>query len=162
MVDSFLNWLKHAVRGLLVAFPLVALYGFVFPWPAAEQVLSRYPGQTPIMVSAFSHSRARWNARTNVWVTTEREQTRSYILFPSVFSNPRIVTVSQTNDNEPAVSESSGPLIVGALAGIIAFVVLAVWYFEFRLPAQNQLGPEEAGAFYGSQPRQREFGRRIS
>jgi hypothetical protein len=162
MSDSFFNWLKHTVRGLLVAFPLVAIYGFLVPWPAGEHALGRYPGQTPIMVSSFSHFHALWNARSHVWVTTEKDATRSYLLFPSVFSNLRIVTVSQTNDNEPTVSESSVPLIVIALAGVIALAVWGAWYIGPRLAKQAQSSPGGPTTLYGSQNQQREFGRRIS
>jgi hypothetical protein len=64
--------------------------------------------------------------------------------------------------NEPTVSVCSGPLIVIELAGIIAFIVWGLRYFGIGPPTQDQLNPEEAKTFYGSQLRQREFGRRIS
>jgi hypothetical protein len=161
MSDSFFNWLKHMVRGLLVAFPLVALFGFLFPWPAGERALGRYPGQTPIMVAYFSHTRSSWDARSHVWVVKEKSETRSYVLFPSVFINPRIVTVAQANDDAPTLSESRGPLLAAALAGMIAFVLLALRYFATRAPTLDQMSLEEAAPCQSQLP-QRGFGRRTS
>ncbi len=160
MSGSFFKWLKHAVTGYLLALPVVALFGFLFPWPAGQQALSRYPDQTPFMISYYSHSKYRKNAKSAGWVTRKNE-TRSYVLFPSVFSNPKIVTVSQTDDNEPTVSESSAPLTLIAMTGMFAFAVFGAWYFWIRSPRQYELSSEVAN-FYGSQSPQREFGRRIS
>jgi len=159
MGGSFFKWLKHAVTGFLLAVPVVALFGFLFPWPAGQQALSRYPGQTPIMVSYFYHKSWKYG-RSDVWVTRKNE-TRSYVLFPSVFSNPRIVTVSQTDDNEPTVSESNAPLTLIAMVSMFVFAVFGAWYFWIRSPRQYELSPEVAN-FYGSQSPEREFGRRIS
>jgi hypothetical protein len=161
MSESFLKWLKHAVTGYLVAVPVVVLFGLLFPWPAGQQALSRYPDQTPIMITYFSHSKVWRNARSGVWVTRKNE-TRSYVLFPSVFNNPRIVTVSRTGDNEPTVSESSAPLTLVAMAGLFAFAAFGAWYFWIRSPRQYELSPDVAKTLYGSQSSQREFGRRIS
>jgi hypothetical protein len=160
MTDSFFKWLKHTVRVVLVYFPFVVAYGFVFPWPAGEHAIGRYAGQTQIMVAASSSSRSSWDARSRAWVTREKAQTRSYVLLPSVFAHPAIVTVSQTNDDEPTVSESSGPLIAVALVGLVALALFGFRYFATRSPPQDQLSPADAESIYGSQLPRREFGRR--
>jgi hypothetical protein len=148
-MTGFLKYLKHMAVGLLTAMPVVVAYGFLVPWPVGEQALSRYPGQTPIMVAEFYHSKSWRDRGSDVWVTRKSE-TRSYVLIPSVFSNPRIVTVSQDNDDEPVVSESRTPFILIALADMIAFAVLGVRYLSTRPPKPYRLSPEEARTFYGS------------
>jgi len=160
MSRSFVNWLKHAALAFLVAMPLVALGGFVFRWPAGEQALSRYSGQTPIMISFFFHSKTWRDARRGVWVT-RTDETRSYILFPSVFGNPRIITVSQKDDHAPTVSESNAPLTLIGLAGAAAFSFFGVWYFWIRPARQYRLSPQDAATFYASRSPQAGFGRRI-
>ena len=117
-MTNVVTWLKHAARGVLIWLPLVALYGFVSPWPAGEQALSRYPGQTPIMIASFYHSKSWRDARSNGWVS-QVHRTRSYFLFPSVFSHPGVVTVSQDNDDAPVVAEATVPPMVIFLAGAV-------------------------------------------
>jgi hypothetical protein len=146
-MTGFLRYLKHMAVGLLTALPLVVAYGFLVPWPAGEQALSRYPGQTPVMVAEFYHSKSWRDRGSDVWVTRKSE-TRSYVLIPSVFNNPRIVTVSQDNDEEPIVSESRTPFILMAFAGMIVLAVLGVRYFAMRPPRPYRLSPEEARTFY--------------
>jgi hypothetical protein len=119
------------VRGSLVAFLLLASYGFLFPWAAGEHALARYPGQTPILVSYFFSFQPSWNASSHALELEEKDETKSYILFPSVFTNPRVVTVSQTNDDEPTVSESRGPFIMIALTGLIALLFWASGTLQF-------------------------------
>jgi hypothetical protein len=148
MGGSFFNWLKHTVLGLLVALPLIALCGFAFPWPAAEQALSRYPGQTPVTVAFFYHSKSWKDSRSNAWVTRTSE-TRSYVLLPSVFIHPKIVTVSQENNNQPSVTESVAPLFAVILIGIFGIAVLCILYFRARPTKSHGLSPQEAKTFYG-------------
>jgi hypothetical protein len=143
---GLLNRMKHVTSGFLLTLTLVASYGCLFPWPAGEQALRRYPGQTPIMVAEFYHSES-WRDRTHDWVTS-RSETRSYILVPSVFRIPRIVTVSQDNDEAPIVSELRVPFILLVLAGMIALGALGVWYLSMRPPSAYRLSAEEARTIY--------------
>jgi len=148
-MTGFLTWLKHLARGIAVSLPLVAAFGFAFPWPAGEgAILSRHPGQFPIMIASFSHSHSWHSARSHSWVT-ETSRTRSYILLPSVFVRPGIVVASQANDAAPVVTEASVPFWVLALSGAIALCLFGFCYVSAQ-PARGRLSAREASVIYGS------------
>ena len=146
MSSSFLNWLKHLPWLCLSALPAAALYGFLFPWPAADQVFSRYPDQTPIVISFSSGSKSTRYAGGD-WVTTKHE-TRSYVLLPSLFTDPKIITVAQVNDNAPVVSESSALLPLVSFAVMIGLALIGVWYFWFRTTREYRVDPDKIRAIY--------------
>ena len=149
IMAGFVTWLKHLARGIAVSLPLVAAFGFAFPWPAGEgAILSRHPGQFPIMIASFSHSHSWHSARSHSWVT-QTSRTRSYILLPTVFVRPGIVTASQENDAAPVVSEASVPFWVLALSGAIALCLFGFWSISAR-PARGRLSGREAKVIYGS------------
>ena len=149
-MDSFLNWLKHGSWLYLSALPVAALYGILFPWPAGEQALGRYFGETPVVIALSFGSKTTKDAQGRVLMHSTHE-TRSYILLPSVFTDPKIVTVSQIDDKEPNVSEFSAPLILVSLVGLFGLSVFGVWYFWFRRDSQyqlDQLDPERLKVIY--------------
>jgi hypothetical protein len=149
-MGSFLNWLKHGSWLYLSALPVAALYGILFPWPAGEQAFSRYPGETPVVIAFSFGSRTTKDAQGNILVLSKHES-RSYILLPSVFTDPKIVTLSQVDDNALSVSELSAPLTLISLVGMLGLSLFGVWYFWFRPDSQyqlDQLDPEKIKAFY--------------
>jgi hypothetical protein len=148
-MTGLLRYLKHIALGFLVMLPMVASYGFLFPWPAGEQAaLGRYPGQVPIMVAEFYHPKSWRDRHSGDWMTS-RSETRSYFLIPSVFVDPKIVTVAQINNDGPFVYESRVPFILLALAGMLALGAFGVRYFFMRPPKSYQLTAEQAKTFYG-------------
>jgi len=146
MDGSFLNWLKHVPWLFLSALPAAALYGFLFPWPAGDQVLSRYPDQTPVVI-AFSFGSKSTKSPGTEWVTSKHE-TRSYVLVPSIFTNPKIVTVSQVDNHAPVVSESGAWVELIAFAAACGFAVFGLWYYWLRTPTEYRVDPEKIRAFY--------------
>jgi hypothetical protein len=147
-MTGIVTWLKHMARGIAVSLPLVAAFGYAFPWPAGEAAIqSRHPGQFPIMIAFFSHSHSWHSARSHRWVT-ETSRTRSYILLPSVFVRPGIVIASQENDGPPVVSEATVPVAIVAVPGAIVLCLLGFWYVSTR-PARYRLSAREAGVIYG-------------
>ena len=149
-MSSFLNWLKHGSWLYLSALPVAALYGIMFPWPAGEQVFNRYPGDTPVVI-AFSFGSKTTKDTQNHVLTSSKHESRSYILLPSVFTDPKIITVSKVDDNAPSVSEFGAPLILLSLVGLLGLSVFGVWYFWFRPDSQyqlDQLDPERLKTIY--------------
>jgi len=159
MADSFLNWFKHVLRGVVLFLPLVAGYGFLFPWPAGEAALGVYAGQTPVMIAASYRAKTSTNLRTQTSVT-RTEQMRSYLLLPSVLTDPKVVTVWQTNEEPPEVSESRIPLVVFGLLAIAALGVFAADHLRRRERGPDPLSAEQAKAIYGTTPPRAEFGTR--
>ena len=153
-MGSFLNWLKHGSWLYLSALPVAALYGIFFPWPAGEQALGRYFGETPVVIAFSFGSKTTKDAQGHV-LRYSKHETRSYVLLPSVFTDPKIVTVSQTDDNAPSVSEFGAPLILISLVGLLGLSVFGVWYFWFRPDSQyqlDQLDPERLKTIYNRNP----------
>jgi hypothetical protein len=145
------TWLKHLARGIAISLPIVVAIGFAMPWPAGENaVLSRHSGQIPITVAFFYHSKSWHSARAHSWVR-ETSQSRSYILLPSVFTHPGIVTASQNNGDPPVVSEMAVPFWVLAVPGAIALCVLGLWFIGARTaPAGGgELSARQARVIYG-------------
>lgn len=97
---------------------LPSLFYSFFPNPDFDAVLKRtYPDETVVVLggrSQFSGSN-----------TFSR---RHYVLFPSVFTDPKYVQVEQRNSNTPAVLEERG-LFLTTLA---IFIGLCVYYFRRR------------------------------
>ena len=137
---------SHAFWPALSALPAAALYGFLFPWPAADQVFSRYPDQTPIVV-AFTFGSKSTKTPSTDWVTSKHE-TRSYVLVPSIFTNPKIITISQVDNRAPVVSESGALVELIVFAAALGFAVFGLWYYWLRTPTEYRVDPEKIRAFY--------------
>jgi hypothetical protein len=116
----------------LVAFPSIAIYGHFNSWPPAEEVLSRYVSQTPVMVSGGEESNTTWNGNTTQTLSYSE---RSYILIPSVFRDLKIVTIRQTNLDPYEVEESE----LGFLYFMLWYVlcIFGTWWFWFRRRKNN-------------------------
>ncbi len=124
----FMLWLvKISLPINLVVFPGIALYGYFSSWAPADEALSRYTSQTPVMVGAGGGSNTISNGSTT---QTSSYSERSYVLAPSVFRNPKIVTIRQTNHDPYEVKESA----LGFLCLVLWYVlcILGTWWFWFR------------------------------
>jgi hypothetical protein len=119
---------KYGMPAFFLIMPLVALYGKLSPWPPAREALAQYSGQTPVMVGV--HYRARHSITGN---TTE--VSRSYVLFPMAFSNPKLITVLQVNDRLPMVSESGSDFFL--LVGMSIVCLIGTWWFWFRVKKED-------------------------
>jgi len=121
-VNNFnLLWrlLKFSFPLSIVLFPLLAIYGYFHPWQPAAPILSSYSGQSPVMVG-FAY-RAKNGTQTS---------SRSYILFPSVLSEPQIVLIEQTNQSTPVVTGSLFSFLLSVVWLIISFI--GTWWFWLR------------------------------
>lgn len=112
---------------LLLA-PVLATYGWLSPWPAASAAFAQYSGQSSMLVGASY--RSRYSAQSQYV-----RSSRSYILFPSVLSDPKIVTFALENDRVVTTVESrSGFWFL--LAWLVACGV-GTWWFWFRRASRN-------------------------
>jgi hypothetical protein len=121
MNNSNLLWrlIKLSFPLSIVLFLILAIYGYLQPWQPAVAILSSYSGQSPIMVG-FAYG-----AENNHQISS-----RSYILFPSIFSEPKIVTIAQTNQSNPVVSSSFFGFLFSVGWLIICF--FGTWWFWLR------------------------------
>jgi len=121
---SMRSVLKYGMPAFLLMLPLISIYGWLNPWqPAEHAFLGGYAGQIPVMIGFSEH--AQLSARGNIL-----SRSRSYILFPSVLRDPKIVSVSQVGDYVPAVSESIGAIYFYLAWGVACIV--ATWWYWFR------------------------------
>lgn len=127
-LSLFRRLIQYGMPAFLLLLPLIALYGGLQPWPPAEQTLHAYPGQTPIMVG-FSY-KASYSSTDD-----EKRISRSYILLPMIFSQPKVITVLKINDEPPVVSESVYGLIFYAVWFIACLA--GTWWFWFRSEKPN-------------------------
>ncbi len=153
MLDSVINYFKHLVRGVLIFLPMVALYGYVFPWPSGEHTAMRqYPGQFPVMIAELYHSKSWRDRHSGEWMK-HIDETRTYVLVPSVFINPKVVIVSQSDANSPEVSESRLPFVFLGFIGLAALGAYGLRALVARPPRHYELSPDRAKAIYGPPPR---------
>ena len=137
------HWLKLSSRfvshGILIGIPVVAIIGVVFPWPPAEESFSRLSGPAHVFVG-MKISYVRLSERV------VRTESRSYILMPPTFGWPRLVTVSQTEQELPTLSAPSGIKFLAWL-GTYLFAVYVVWQTWFgRRPRPVSTAESAAGA----------------
>jgi hypothetical protein len=129
-MERWLRWLtvfaKFGAPVLLIAYFIVPFYGIVRPWDVANARLSQFVGERPVMVGFEVRHDEDYLAHqvTDIY-------SRSYILFPSVLRDPKTVTISQTNDDEPTVSFSSYGFLIDVAWFAIA-VALTYWFWFRR------------------------------
>jgi hypothetical protein len=117
--------LKVGMPVVLLMVPLLAVFGWISPWPPAATSLARYADQTPVLVG-FSY-RSRHSMQSH-----EVRSSRSYILLPGLLSEPKIVTVVQENGEIMAPHESRLGFWL-YLAGLIAYGVGTWWFWSRRV-----------------------------
>lgn len=132
---KLLRWvLKISLPIALLAGLLSPLYGHLVRWPPAEQALLRYQGQVAVMVGA-SYRRHSMTSGQGVASSVYRE--RVYILFPSIFAEPKTVIVNQTNEEPYKISEDQNG--VYRLLATYCLLLVGTWWFWLRKPAERQV-----------------------
>ena len=122
-----LKLLKLSCPVLLIAMPLAMAAGALVPWASADALLKQHDGERAITVGASYRSNS---IQTDQGWKTSVHRERRYILIPSVFSDPKVVAISQENDQPARLSEDSG----GALMLPVAFALFGfgTWWFWLR------------------------------
>jgi len=142
-LDKLQRWLvfyfKFVPPFFAISLPLVALYGALQRWPAADDILRRHADQTPVMVGSVSRGASVRDPDDPNW-TTSTSRSRQYIFLPSFLTRPTITTVTQHNADKPTVSESTQALGVSAVATYILCLVGTwfVWLRPRKRPAGGQ------------------------
>lgn len=121
-------WLIRIAAPINVAlFPLMAIYGTLNHWEPADQALKNYANQTAIMVGTgeeYQYSAIGGN------VHEYSSNQRSYILFPSVLNDPKLVIVKTTNNEPYQVAESKEAFVFLVLWYLLC--IFGTWWFWFR------------------------------
>ena len=157
MISRWLRWLtlfgRFGAPLVVVVYLSMPIYDVLRPWPVAERQLSQYTGQHHIMIGFSMSHREDYVAHTTIGV-----KARSYILFPSVFRQPRTVTVTEVEGEEAKLSENALGFVYNAFWFVVA--VGLTWRLWSRRPEQDGYGfmpPADAGlterALFGSASR---------
>ena len=129
LVHTLKLLIKFGAPLSLLLIPVVAVYGWIMPWHAIQPELERYAGQTPILVGAS------YRANYTNYGSTALES-RSYIMVPSVFGTPRLVTFAQVNHGPVTVTQSATGLVL--IAGWWMLCGFCTWWFwRHRAPSNN-------------------------
>ena len=119
--------LPLAVLGCFV----MPIYGYLVRWSPADEALLRYTNDTAVMIAgSYQYESTSSNQGTRESVYRDR----TYILLPSILSEPKTVTFSQKNNEPYQISEDqNGVLKTLIMYGLIAF---GTWWFWFRKPGK--------------------------
>lgn len=96
-IGFFRMLLKFGFPAYLILVVATAIHGALRPWKPAETILAEHPGQLPITVRSFDYGGGRDAHPEQV------RASREYVFFPAFLTDPKIVVVSQIDD-EPAVA----------------------------------------------------------
>jgi hypothetical protein len=128
-MDRLLRWVQGILKcGVpVVAFVIVvaAVIEHAHRWPVAADTLRQYPGDTPILVGfSYRFAGSRW------------ERFASYVLVPSVFTQPRVITVRAGSSAGPTVKTSSA---LGSFLWLGACFGGSLWLWFRRRATSNRL-----------------------
>jgi hypothetical protein len=129
--ENIRRWLKPLLKigfpAIVILQPIVAVYGFLKPWEPARATLATYVGQTPVLVGFCEcyHSSGNYSSYGP----------NHYVLFPSVFMNPKIISIKQVN-GAPFVEESPRGFVL-VVAWYLACIV-GTWWFWPRSNERNR------------------------
>lgn len=127
----------------------LAVLGFALPplylmllvlclvWRVNEPALTAaYPDQTPRMITSDMR---KWNQR-GITPDGGRESWKAYVLFPSVWSEPKVVTVRRLIDGSITVTESVGEFWMHAAFTLMS--VGAVGWFIWKAATAPSTTPQ--------------------
>lgn len=132
--------MKFGFPAYIVLIPTVAFYGLLKPWISAVPILSTYEGQFPITIGFGYRAEHSQNA-------SHRYVSRSYILVPSVFLDPKTLIVSQTDSEPPVLTEQRYGFLLQF--GWIVVCFFGTWWFWFRPGRIAQQGAQLDGPANG-------------
>ncbi|MGH8518369.1 MAG: hypothetical protein ACREUE_13020 [Panacagrimonas sp.] len=125
---------------LIIGFALPPLYLLMLVscllWSVNEPALSVYSDQMPRMVS----SDLRKNNQRGKTQDGGREGWKAYVLFPSVLSEPKVVTVRRLVDGSTVVTESVAEFWVRA--GLALLSVAGVVWFAWKVATMPSATPK--------------------
>jgi hypothetical protein len=141
VINLFQNLFKFGMPAYLILLPAMAIYGWIVPWPPANNLLSKYVDQTPLLVGAsYRDYYSLGQARKTTF-------SRSYVLLPAVVSDPKTITLTQENVAPITISESRFGLFIMVIWLVLCLI--GTWWFWFRrVPPNNSFkpSPHQGGA----------------
>lgn len=115
--------LKVGLPAYLVLMVGSALYGYLSPWKPAQEVIAEHAGQTPITVG-LGYSAPREAPRDGL------KASRTYVFFPEFLWDPKVVTVSEVEDDAPVALDSRITFWLNLMWGVVA--LYGTWFFWLR------------------------------
>lgn len=85
--NFFLIFFKYFSPLFLLFFPLMAFYGFLYPWPQAKAALSKYQGELVLLSGMKSQYTGTYEERSNTYLIIKTNPIASEILTVTTDSN---------------------------------------------------------------------------
>ena len=96
--------LKICVLIFVLALPFSAIYDWINPWQPAVRALAEYPNQKRICVGFGSEKLVEVSGQTR---NEKSDVQRSFLLVPSAFVSPKIISIAEDQDGKISNMESS-------------------------------------------------------
>ncbi len=106
---------QYGVPVLVIVWAIAIVVDVIRPWPTATNALKEYPDQTAVLVGFRYH-----------FADSEWSRSATYVLFPSVLSTPRTLTVRDSSTTDPEVRVSSTGLLP-FLFGLLLAIGVSAW-----------------------------------
>ena len=103
----------------MLLFPLMALYGFLYPWPQAKAALSKYQGEMVLLSGMRFQYSGSYEKRSNTYLIIKANPIASE-------------TVSVTTDSNGLyeVTQDEGGLL--SILFLYASLIFSFWWFWIR------------------------------
>jgi hypothetical protein len=113
---------RYVVPGIVACLFVGTIVDSLWPWPPAKEALSQYPNQTPVLVGfRFSLAGDHWS------------RSGTYVLLPSLFSEPRAITIRHSSSSSPpTVTATSEGVVVGMMFTLLC-VFTSGWLWSRRM-----------------------------
>ena len=123
-----IGWfLKVGVLVFALLLPLCPIYDWFNPWSPAVKKLAEFSGQKRFCVGYGREKEVKFSNG----VTTEKSETqRSFILFPSVLTSPKIISISEDQDGKISKDESRFAFWFLSLVDLVC--LWSTWHFWIR------------------------------
>jgi hypothetical protein len=117
--NFFLIFFKYFSPLFLLLLPLMALYGFLYPWPQANSALSKYQGEMVLLSGMKSQYSGSYEKRSNTYLIIKANPIASE-------------TVSVTTDSNGLyeVTQEDGGLL--SILFLYATLIFSLWWFWIR------------------------------
>ncbi|MBC3832529.1 hypothetical protein H8K33_13560 [Undibacterium amnicola] len=115
----FLTFFKYLSPVVLLLLPLMALYGFLYPWPEAKAALSKYHGEMVFLSGMKSEYSGSYEKRSNTYLIIKADPISS-----------ETVTVTTDSNGMYEVTQEDGGLL--SILFLYAAMIFSLWWFWIK------------------------------
>lgn len=117
--NFFFIFFKYISPLFLLILPLMALYGFLYPWPQAKTALSKYKGEMVLLSGVKSQYSGSYEKRSNTYLIIKANPIAS-----------ETVRVTTDSNGLYEVTQEDGGLL--SILFLHAALIFSFWWFWIR------------------------------